>query len=122
MEIFEEGDKILLRVYNINFKPVGWRLNDEAKSVLNQLVIALEDLKGSQYQISSYTDAVGAQRMNIEISESRAKTILDYLKEHSNYLLSKMTSAGYGEISPVADNNNFEGRRKNNRIEILISN
>ncbi|MFA5804841.1 MAG: OmpA family protein [Melioribacteraceae bacterium] len=121
MEIFEEGDKILLRVYNINFKPVGWRLNDEAKSVLNQLVIALEDLKGSQYQISSYTDAVGAQRMNIEISESRAKTILDYLKEHSNYLLSKTTSAGYGEINPVADNSNFEGRRKNNRIEILIS-
>jgi outer membrane protein OmpA-like peptidoglycan-associated protein len=121
MEIFEEGDKILLRVYNINFKPVGWQLNDEAKNVLNQLVIALEDLKGSQYQISSYTDAVGAQRMNIEISESRAKTILDYLKEHSNYLLSKTTSAGYGEINPIADNNNFEGRRKNNRIEILIS-
>ncbi len=122
MEIFEEGDKILLRVYNINFRPTGWRLNDEAKSVLNQLMIVLEDFKGTQYQISSYTDNVGAKRMNIKISESRAKTILDYLKEQSSYLSNKTTSAGYGEINPVADNSNFEGRRKNNRIEILISN
>ena len=122
MEILEQGDKILLRIYSINYKPTGWRLDDEAKSVLDQLKIALEDFKGTQYQISSYTDNIGAQRMNIEISELRAKTILNYLNEHSNYLSNKMTSVGYGEDNPIADNKNFEGRRKNNRIEIIISN
>jgi outer membrane protein OmpA-like peptidoglycan-associated protein len=121
MEIFEQGDKILLRIYNINYRPTGWRLNDESKSVLNQLLIALEEFKGTQYQISSYTDNVGAQRMNNEISELRAKTILDYLEEHSSYLSNKMTFAGNGETNSIADNKNFEGRKKNNRIEILIS-
>ncbi len=121
MEVFEEGDNILIRVYNINFRPAGWRLNDQSMSVLNQLKVALEDLEGSQYQISAYTDDVGAQRTNIEISTSRAETIVDYLKQESIYLSPKMTSAGYGEENPIADNDNYDGRKKNNRIEILVS-
>lgn len=121
MEVFDEGDNVLIRVYNINFRPAGWRLNEQSMNVLNQLKVVLEDLEGSQYQISAYTDDVGAQRTNIEISTSRAETIVDYLKLESIYLSSKMTSAGYGEENPVADNDNYDGRKKNNRIEILVS-
>lgn len=111
----------MIRVYNINFRPAGWRLNEQSMNVLNQLKVVLEDLEGSQYQISAYTDDVGAQRTNIEISTSRAETIVDYLKQESIYLSSKMTSAGYGEENPIADNDNYDGRKKNNRIEILVS-
>jgi outer membrane protein OmpA-like peptidoglycan-associated protein len=121
MEMLDMGDKLLLRVYNVNFRPAGWKLNDGSKSVLTQLMFVLEDIKGLQYQINSFTDDVGAQRTNLEISDERAKEIVNYFNINSSYLSGKMIPAGYGEKSAIANNNNFEGRMKNNRIEILIS-
>jgi len=121
MEMLDMGDKILLRIYNINFRPAGWKLNNESRSVLTQLMFVLEDIKGSQYQINSYTDDVGAQRTNTEISEERAKEIVNFLNDNSSYLKGRLVPAGYGEKSAIANNSDFEGRRKNNRIEIIIS-
>jgi flagellar motor protein MotB len=39
----------------------------------------------------------------------------------SPQLSGKISAIGYGEINPISSNSDFEGRRKNNRIEILIS-
>jgi len=121
IEILEDGDNILMRIYNIDFKPVGYRLNDESTAVLNGLIPILEKFDNSKHQICSYTDNVGAQRTNIEISKKRAKNIADYLSNNSLQLSGKISAIGYGEINPISSNSNFEGRRKNNRIEILIS-
>ncbi|NJD21769.1 MAG: OmpA family protein [Melioribacter sp.] len=120
-EILEDGDNILMRIYNIDFKPVGYQLNDKATTVLNNLIPILEKFNNSKHQICSYTDNVGAQRTNIEISKKRARNIADYLNNNSPHLAGKISSVGYGEVNPIVSNSDFEGRRKNNRIEILIS-
>ncbi len=120
-EIVENGENILMRVYNIDFKPVGYQLNDKSTNTLNSLIPILEKFSNSKYQICSYTDNVGAQRTNIEISKKRAQNIADYLNNNSPHLAGKISSIGYGEVNSISSNSDFEGRRKNNRIEILIS-
>lgn len=121
MEILEQGDNILMRIYNINFRPAGSNLNDVNKALLDKLIPTLEKFNNSVFQVCSFTDNVGAQRTNIEISEARANAISDYLTKNSLQLSGYMSSVGYGEVNPISSNEDIEGRKRNNRIEIVIS-
>ncbi len=121
VEVSENENKTTIRLFNLGFAWVSYKLNDQSKDVLNRLIPVLEKFDNSMIQIASYTDNVAASRMNNEVSEKRAENIMNYLLEHSTLSQSKLSSVGYGESNPIADNHTIEGRRKNNRVEIVIS-
>jgi outer membrane protein OmpA-like peptidoglycan-associated protein len=59
---------------------------------------------------------VGSDASNLALSEQRAKAVAGFLV--SKGLDAKLlTSKGFGETAPVADNATAEGRAKNRRIE-----
>lgn len=69
--------------------------------------------------ISGYTDSVGNDDNNLELSQKRAQACFDYLVR-KGVNPSRMSATGYGEANPIADNGTKEGRQRNRRVEFKI--
>ena len=57
---------------------------------------------------------------NIDLSQARAESAVNYLVEKFGIDRSRLTAKGYGDTRPVADNATNEGRQKNRRIEAIV--
>jgi phosphate transport system substrate-binding protein len=64
-----------------------------------------------------FADDQGADSGNLEVSESRAKAVADFL---SRLGVRSVETAGFGEKMPVADNKTADGRAANRRVEIWL--
>jgi OmpA-OmpF porin, OOP family len=70
-------------------------------------------------EIGGYTDSQGREEMNQALSQRRADSVLSALLAR-RVLTSNLTSFGYGEENPIADNDTEEGREANRRIEFRL--
>jgi OOP family OmpA-OmpF porin len=70
--------------------------------------------------VQGHTDNVGSSADNQRLSLQRAQKVVDYLADKEGIARNRMTAVGYGQSSPIADNNTEEGRRKNRRIHTVI--
>lgn len=57
---------------------------------------------------------------NLDLSTARANAVLRILQNQSNINPKRLTSMGYGDQRPVADNNTEVGREKNRRVDIVV--
>jgi OOP family OmpA-OmpF porin len=71
-------------------------------------------------EIVGHTDDIGSKPYNQNLSEKRAKAVVDYLVTEG-VLAAKVTQRGEGETRPIADNATKVGRAKNRRVEINIT-
>src|SRR5690606_25552381 len=69
--------------------------------------------------IEGHTDSDGSDEYNQALSERRAASVKAYLAQQS-VDPGRMTTVGYGEKQPVADNSTAAGRAKNRRVEVAI--
>jgi len=88
---------------------------------LNEVVNILKADESLFLDIDGHTDAQGADDKNQVLSENRAKAVKDYLVS-KGVADSRLTSTGYGETKPVADNASAAGRAKNRRTEMTARN
>jgi OOP family OmpA-OmpF porin len=70
-------------------------------------------------EIVGHADATGSAEYNQKLSEERAQAIADKF-EQLGVESTQMIIRGLGERSPIASNDNMEGRAKNRRVEITI--
>jgi outer membrane protein OmpA-like peptidoglycan-associated protein len=70
--------------------------------------------------VEGHTDSVGVEVYNMDLSQRRAKNVRDLLVTKYKLPSEKVEAIGYGQTQPIADNGNFQGRRKNRRVEIKI--
>ncbi len=68
--------------------------------------------------IEGHTDNVGDAQSNKKLSGDRAKSVMDVLVAEG-IVKSRMSSIGWGQEKPVADNRTADGRTKNRRVEII---
>ena len=97
-----------------------YTLKPEARERLARIsgiVLAYPDLK---LQIEGYTDAIGSDEYNQTLSEKRAESVRNYLVS-SGVNMNNVAAAGMGKADPVADNSTAEGRRRNRRVEMVVS-
>ncbi len=70
--------------------------------------------------IEGHTDNVGSATYNQGLSERRAAAVKDYLLKNGVPDGSRITTVGYGESKPVADNATASGRFQNRRVEVIV--
>jgi outer membrane protein OmpA-like peptidoglycan-associated protein len=75
---------------------------------------------GLNLQIEGYTDSVGSDEMNQQLSERRADSVRDFLAEQG-VAGSAMAAKGFGKTQPVASNDTADGRQKNRRVELVVN-
>jgi len=112
------GDTLVLRGVNFEFDKATLTLN--AKTLLDQVVGALQQRADIKVEIDGYTDSKGSDAYNQKLSEQRAASVKAYLVERG-IADERMTTAGFGEASPVADNDTDEGRERNRRVELKVT-
>ncbi len=71
-------------------------------------------------EVQGHTDHVGNDDYNLRLSDDRANAVRDYLIA-KGVPASQLTAKGYGETTPIADNNTAAGRALNRRVEFAIS-
>jgi outer membrane protein OmpA-like peptidoglycan-associated protein len=75
---------------------------------------------GLNLQIEGYTDSVGGDEMNQQLSERRADSVRDFLAEQG-VSGSAMAARGFGKSQPVASNDTADGRQRNRRVELVVN-
>ena len=97
-----------------------YTLKPEARERLARIsgiVLAYPDLK---LQIEGYTDSIGADEYNLELSQKRADGVRAYLIS-SSVPPDHVNSQGFGKSNPVADNSTAAGRKLNRRVDMIVS-
>jgi outer membrane protein OmpA-like peptidoglycan-associated protein len=69
--------------------------------------------------VEGHTDNQGPAAHNLDLSKRRAASVMKYLTDHG-VDASRLTSEGYGDTQPIADNKTAKGREQNRRVEMKI--
>jgi outer membrane protein OmpA-like peptidoglycan-associated protein len=102
---FEVGSPVLL--------PASERLLDHVA------VLLFDHPELAKVRIEGHTDAQGSAASNLRLSQQRADAVRRYL-ESAGVEPHRLSSKGFGETRPVADNRTAEGREQNRRVELLV--
>jgi OOP family OmpA-OmpF porin len=70
--------------------------------------------------IEGHTDNVGGHQRNMQLSQRRAESVVNYLTNKFGIENSRLSAKGYGSTRRIAYNNTPEGRQKNRRIDAII--
>ena len=117
MERIRVGSRVILK--NIFFDTDSYRLKSESMAELAEIHTFLTNNPGVHVEISGYTDSTGNAAHNQQLSEERARAVVNHLTG-LGIEESRMTSAGYGDRQPLSDNRTEEGRAMNRRTELKI--
>lgn len=113
----EIGSKIVLK--NIFFEFNEATLRPESIPELERLIKLLNDVPTLKIEISGHTDNVGSELYNQELSEDRAKAVVDFLIA-KGIDENRLEYKGYGLTQPIATNETEEGRAMNRRTEFKV--
>ncbi|MBP6657580.1 MAG: OmpA family protein, partial [Bacteroidia bacterium] len=118
MKPIKAGQSIVLK--NIFYDTDKFDLKQESKSELKKLLDFINKNPKAHFEISGHTDNVGSKPYNQTLSEKRAKTVYEYLIT-AGIPAVRLTSKGYGDTKPIAENSTDAGRAQNRRTEFLIT-
>ncbi len=111
--------KIEYAAKNIFFETGSAKLKAISNKNLNEVAKLLKENESVQLDVEGHTDNSGKADKNQTLSENRAKAVFDYLVA-KGIDAARMTSAGFGQDQPVADNATPAGRSKNRRVELKL--
>jgi outer membrane protein OmpA-like peptidoglycan-associated protein len=96
-------------------------LTPEAKKMLSDVAEQIRNDKSWSYlRVDAYTDAIGSQKYNTDLSLRRAIEVASYLINREGIDSSRVFVRGMGSIKQMADNSTEAGRKMNRRFEILF--
>ena len=104
----------------VNFAFDSANLTAEAKSNLDKVAEIFLEFPDTDLMIQGYTDSIGDDNYNLNLSKKRADAVAKYLTA-KGVASSRMSVQGFGEASPRFDNSTKEGQAKNRRVEIGVS-
>jgi len=84
-------------------------------AVIGDLLKADASLK---LEIQGHTDNVGAAAANLKLSQDRAAAVKAYVVQTFAIADARLSTAGFGDTKPVADNKTESGRAQN-RVELV---
>lgn len=106
------GD-VLFSTNQAQLKPGGARNIDKLADVL-------QSYPQRKVLIEGFTDSTGSEATNLALSQRRSAAVREALID-KGVNPSRISTRGYGESYPVADNTSASGRQLNRRVEIILS-
>ncbi len=110
---------LVLTLGDVLFDTGKAELNSGATRKLDQLAQFLTEHSDRRVQIDGFTDTVGSDSYNMELSRRRADAVKSALLTRG-IDASRISTQGYGKAFPVASNSDSGGRQLNRRVEVVI--
>jgi outer membrane protein OmpA-like peptidoglycan-associated protein len=111
---------VAIRLNNVFFDSGKWDLRPESFPELDRLADFMRTNPSLEIHIGGHTDDVGKDADNHLLSHRRADAVRVYVQS-KGIEERRLSSEGYGETKPVADNATDEGRQLNRRVEFTIT-
>lgn len=109
----------VLKVAKITFEPSSATIDAATLGTMDDIAAILKRCGDLPLEIQGHTDSQGRESMNLELSQSRAESVLNELRAR-RVLTGSFDAKGYGESAPIADNKTEDGREANRRIEFHL--
>lgn len=111
------GSKNILK--NIFFDFNKATLRSESFVELDRMYALLSERSNIKVEISGHTDNKGDDKLNLKLSDKRAKAVMEYLVK-KGIKKDRLSAKGYGKGQPITTNDTDEGRQLNRRVEMKI--
>jgi len=110
---------LVLTLGDVLFETGSSTLSSGAGRNLDRLVQFLTDHPERLVQIDGFTDSVGTDSFNQDLSQHRADAVR-YQLVSRGISSTRISTQGYGKAYPVASNSDSGGRQLNRRVEVVI--
>jgi len=117
-DIMDALNKDGFMALNILFETGKSAIQQESLPIVDQIYQMLNSNASLKISIEGHTDNVGDAVSNKKLSNDRAKAVMDALVA-KGIDKTRLSSLGWGQEKPVADNRTEDGRTKNRRVEIV---
>src|ERR1700723_3160325 len=95
-------------------------IKPEYRDILNRIAGIMMTLKGYTIAVYGYTDDVGTQAYNLQLSQRRAEAVRDFLVQTGIPATTITSARGFGKSDPRVPGDNEKARAANRRVEIAI--
>lgn len=109
----------LLNNNQISFATNSADIDSSSHDLLANLTDVAKLCTEADIEISGHTDSRGSDDYNLQLSQARASSVMNYLISNG-INANRLSAVGYGETQPIADNESAEGLAKNRRIEFNV--
>jgi outer membrane protein OmpA-like peptidoglycan-associated protein len=102
------------------FDTAKWDLKPKAQQAIKNLSQVIAAYPAALIRVVGFTDAVGGDEYNLDLSRSRATSVKDALVALEPPSGVRFETEGLGKAKPVASNDTDAGRTLNRRVEVFI--
>ena len=102
----------------INFETGKSDIKSESQKTIEQIVEMLKSNPALKIRVEGHTDNVGTPASNQTLSENRAKAVMDAIITEG-IDKTRLSSKGWGQTKPIAENKTEDNKAKNRRVEIV---
>jgi len=108
-----------IALHNILFDTGKATIKPESAAALAVIGDLLKSDASLKLEIQGHTDNVGAAAANLKLSQDRAAAVKAYVVRTFAIADARLTTAGFGDTKPIADNKTEDGRARNRRVELV---
>jgi len=119
-QILREKNKLIIRLVGLSFTSGSAALEARHDPMLAKLRQALREFPDVPITVEGHTDSYGVDLTNMRLSVSRAESVASYLLANTSLSPAQISSLGFGEARPIANNETDEGRARNRRIDVVM--
>jgi OmpA-OmpF porin, OOP family len=94
-------------------------LKSESTPAVAEIAKLLKGDPALKVYVVGHTDNVASLDLNLKLSQSRADSVVQVLVSQHGVAAARLTARGVGPLTPVASNDNEEGRARNRRVELV---
>ncbi len=120
VSVTRDGNNLILVMSsNITFATGSSTVMPDFERVLSSVSLVLQEYDKTLLEITGHTDSTGSDSFNMQLSESRARSVSNTL-QRNGVALNRMLTQGFGESRPIATNSSDSGRQANRRVELVL--
>ncbi|MGO9776470.1 MAG: OmpA family protein [Terracidiphilus sp.] len=120
LETRDTARGLIVNMSDVLFDTAKHTLRPAAREKLAKVAGIISGHPGLRLAVEGYTDSVGSDEYNQQLSEDRGNAVRDYLTQEG-VVGTSVTSQGFGKSQPVASNDTAAGRQQNRRVELVVS-
>jgi outer membrane protein OmpA-like peptidoglycan-associated protein len=120
LETRDTARGLIVNMSDVLFDTAKHSLRPAAREKLAKVAGIISGHPGLRLAVEGYTDSVGGDDYNQQLSEDRGSVVRDYLTKEG-VAGTSVTSKGFGKADPVASNDTAAGRQQNRRVELVVS-
>jgi len=116
----EETEAAKMKVEPVYFDTNKSTFTDREKVKIDNLVNLLKENESYNLKVSGYTDSVGSDTYNLNLSKNRVNTVAKSIVSEKISSKRIVQKEGFGEAKPAATNDTPEGQALNRRVEFEV--